>query len=296
MILSMTGYGQVDLEVDGVAFGLEARTLNHRHLDLNVRLPRGCATFEPEIRAAIQARLSRGKVDLAMRSVSSRSSADTVSLDWDALGRYLEAGAELERQGHVARGWDARALLGLPGVARLVERELPPEALREATLEALATALDSVEAMRAAEGANLERELRGRLEQIDALGAQVEARAGDVQTVVRDRLRKRAEQLRDETGLLDDARLHQEVIFAADRMDVTEEVVRLRTHTEHFRTLMNDAGPGCAVGRRLDFLLQEVGREVNTIGSKGGDAPIAHLVVELKAEVERVREQVQNIE
>lgn len=296
MILSMTGFGQVDLDVEGVLFGLEVRTLNHRHLDVSVRLPRGCSAFEPEIRAAVQERLSRGKVDVTMRDLSGRGASDQVSLDWNALEQYLEAGTELERRGAVRGGWDARTLLGLPGVARLVERELPAETLRAALLGALSTALDSVEAMRAAEGAKLDTELRTRIQRIDALGAQVEARAGDVQTAVRERLRKRTEQLRDETGLLDEARLHQEIVFAADRLDVTEEVVRLRTHTEHFRTLMEEAGPGRAVGRRFEFLLQEIGREVNTIGSKGGDAPIAHLVVELKSEVERVREQVQNIE
>lgn len=296
MILSMTGFGQADLEVSGVVFGLEVRTLNHRHLDVSVRLPRGCSAFEPELRAAVQARLSRGKVDVTMRDLSSRGSADQVLLDWNALDQYLEAGAELERRGKAQGGWDARTLLGLPGVARLVERELPIELLRAATLQALSAALDSVDAMRAVEGANLEGELRARIHQIDALGEQVEGRAGEVQTAVRERLRKRADQLRNETGLLDEARLHQEIVFAADRLDVTEEVVRLRTHTDHFRALMGEAGPGSAVGRRFDFLLQEIGREVNTIGSKGGDAPIAHLVVELKTEVERVREQVQNIE
>jgi uncharacterized protein (TIGR00255 family) len=147
--------------------------------------------------------------------------------------------------------------------------------------------------MRAAEGAALDRELRGRLARIDELTTDVEGRSGDVQRAVRERLRKRADQLRDETGLLDEARLHQEIVLAADRLDVTEETVRMRSHTAQFRAILDASG---AVGRRLDFLLQEMGREANTIGSKGGDAPIAHQVVELKTELERIREQVQNVE
>ena len=114
--------------------------------------------------------------------------------------------------------------------------------------------------------------------------------------MVRDRLKKRTEQLRLETGLLDEARLHQEIVMAADRLDVTEEIVRLRSHIEQFREIVQAAGVGVPVGRRLEFLLQEFGREANTVGSKGSDAPIAHDVVELKAELERIREQVQNIE
>jgi uncharacterized protein (TIGR00255 family) len=147
--------------------------------------------------------------------------------------------------------------------------------------------------MRAAEGEALDRELRGRLARIDALTSDVESRSADVQRSVRERLRKRADQLRDETGLLDEARLHQEIVLAADRLDVTEETVRMRSHTAQFRAILESSG---AVGRRLDFLLQEMGREANTIGSKGGDAPIAHQVVELKTELERIREQVQNVE
>jgi len=191
---------------------------------------------------------------------------------------------------------DVRGLLGLPGVARVVDRELAEEAVRAPLAAAVAAALDSLEAMRAAEGAALDRELRGRLERIGALVEGIEARSAEVQRAVRERLRKRAEQLRDEVGGLDEARLHQEVVWAADRLDVTEEVVRLRSHVEQFRKLLAGAGPGQPAGRRLDFLLQEMAREANTLGAKGADADSSHLVVELKAELERMREQVQNVE
>jgi uncharacterized protein (TIGR00255 family) len=150
--------------------------------------------------------------------------------------------------------------------------------------------------MRAAAGAALERELVARLARIEALTDELGGRSESVAAATRERLRKRAEQLSRETGLVDEARLAQEIVLAADRLDVTEELVRLRSHVEQFRRILAESGPGQPAGRRLDFLLQELGREANTVGSKGGDAPVAHLVVELKTELERVREQVQNVE
>jgi uncharacterized protein (TIGR00255 family) len=128
------------------------------------------------------------------------------------------------------------------------------------------------------------------------LANQFEARSGEVVEVAKQRLHKRAEQIQREVGLTDEARLHQEIVIAADRLDITEELVRLRSHVDQFRETLIQAGPGAPVGRRLDFLLQELGREANTVGSKANDAPLAQDVVELKTELERIREQVQNVE
>ena len=296
MIRSMTGYGHAGFEVDGVAFEVEVRSVNHRHIDVRARLPRGLAAFEGEVRAWIAERLARGKVDASVRALAGAAPAETVELDLAAAERYLRAARELAERHGVSGALDVQGLLALPGVARLVERELPEEALRGALARAVAGALDSLEAMRSAEGAALDRDLRGRLARSEALVAEVEVRSADVQVAVRERLRKRAEQLRDEAGGLDEARLHQEVMWAADRLDVTEEIVRLRSHTAQFRALLDGAGARQPAGRRLDFLLQEMAREANTIGSKASDAPIAHLVVDLKTELERIREQVQNVE
>ena len=150
--------------------------------------------------------------------------------------------------------------------------------------------------MRAREGGSIARDLLQRIERVAELTDEIEERSGEVQVWARERLRKRARQLESETGLLDDARLHQEVVLAADRLDVSEEIVRLRSHVDQFRSVADAGGVGNPVGRRLEFLLQEFGREANTIGSKGSDAPIAHEIVELKTEIERLREQVQNVE
>jgi uncharacterized protein (TIGR00255 family) len=292
----MTGFGHARFEVEGAAFEVEVRSVNHRHLDLRVRMPHGLAAFENEVRALVSERLDRGKVDLSVHAAAGAPSGDAVALDLGAAEQYLRAARELREQHGVAGELDVRGLLGLPGVARVVERALPEEGARRAMQTGVRAALEGLASMRAAEGASLDRELRGRLQRVDAGVVEIEARAADVQRSVRDRLRKRSEQLRDETGLLDEARLHQEIVFAADRLDITEETVRLRSHTAQFRAILDAAGPGDPAGRRLEFLLQEMGREVNTIGSKGNDAPIAHHVVELKTELERLREQVQNVE
>jgi uncharacterized protein (TIGR00255 family) len=295
VIRSMTGYGHAVLDAEGVPFEIEIRTVNHRHLDVRARLPRGLAGFESDLRAQVAERLVRGKVDASMRALPGATPAETVELDLAAAERYLRAARELRGRG-VTGDLDLGALLGLPGVARVVERDLATETVRQALLAAVGTALDSVDQMRGAEGAALDRDLRERLAAIEALVADIEGRAGDVQRIVRERLRRRSEQLRDDVGGLDEGRLHQEIVWAADRLDVTEEAVRLRSHVAQFRSLLDGAGPGRPAGRRLDFLLQEMAREANTIGSKSADAPIAHRVVDLKAELERIREQVQNVE
>lgn len=296
MIRSMTGFGRSSFELDGGRFEVEVRCLNHRHLDLSVRLPRALAALEPELRARIGERFARGKLDLSVSLASGGVLPPRLELDLDAVGQYAAAAGALRERFGLSGTLDVATALSLPGVARTSERELPLERIRELLGAAVETALAAADAMRRTEGAALERELRGRLDRLRALANELEARADAVQAAVRERLRKRAEQLRQETGLVDEARLAQEIVIAADRLDVREELVRLRSHLDQFAAVLEASGPGQPAGRRLDFLLQELGREVNTAGSKGGDAPVAHLVVELKTELERVREQVQNVE
>ena len=292
----MTGFGRAAFRVERVAFDLEVRSLNHRYLEARVRLPRALSAHEVELRQRVRGRFARGKLDLTVVAADSGAAGPRLEIDLEAARQYARAAEQLRQAADLPGTLEVDAVLALPGVSRFVEPELSAEALGRELLAATDAALDAVEEMRAAEGAALGRELLGRLERVGALADQLEARAGVAQAAVRERLRKRAKQLQSETGLLDEARLHQEVVLAADRLDFTEEVVRLRSHVELFRTAVEEAGAGRPVGRRLDFLLQEFGREANTIGSKASDAPIAHDVVELKTELERLREQVQNVE
>jgi uncharacterized protein (TIGR00255 family) len=292
----MTGFGRATCEVEGLAFAVEVRTVNHRHLDVALRAPRLAAGAEPALREALKGRFARGKVDVSIGVVAGAAAAAAVELDAGVARRYL-AFAETLRGEHGVEGrLDVGALLALPGVARLVDHALAEDALERGLVEAAGRAAAAADRMRCTEGEALERELRARLAAMDGLVEALRGRAGEVVEAARERLRKRTEQIRRETGLLDEARLHQEIVIAADRLDVTEELVRLASHGDQFRGVLDAAEPGRPVGRRLDFLLQEMVRETNTIGSKGSDAGVAHLVVDLKTELERMREQVQNVE
>jgi uncharacterized protein (TIGR00255 family) len=292
----MTGFGRAQFEVNGLAFDVEVRSVNHRYLDARVRLPRLLAGFEADLRARIQARISRGKLDASVVSPGGAAAGQRLAIDLEAAAAYLRAAAELRQRHGVGGELRAQELLALPGVARFVEPEVTPEALREALFGGVDRALDALDAMRVAEGRALERDLAARVARVEEIAGSLATRAEALQRAVRERLRRRAEQLRQETGLLDDARLHQEVVIFADRMDVAEEIVRLRSHVDQFRAITGEADAAHPVGRRLDFLLQEFSREANTIGSKAADAPLAHEIVELKTEIERLREQVQNVE
>ena len=298
MIYSMTGFGRARREVAGLGLEVEIRSVNHRHLDLRVRLPRVLIDQETAIKKRIQGELSRGKVDVTV-GLTTGDSAATLEID-EAIAAQYVAAAEALRERHAlgedGGALDVAALLGLPGVTRVVETEADPETLESPLHEAVAEAIEALIAMRAAEGESLSIEVEGRLERVAELASAFQARAGEVLALAKQRLHKRAEQIKREVGLLDDARLHQEIVIAADRLDITEELVRLQSHIAQFRETLQSAGRGHPVGRRLDFLLQELGREANTVGSKANDAPLAQDVVELKTELERIREQVQNIE
>ncbi len=296
MIRSMTGFGRSAFEAEGVRFEVEVRSVNHRYLDLRVRLPRPLAAWEADVRERVQGRLGRGKVELSVTAPSGAAASAHVEVDFEAAERYIAAARELDARFDVGADLDVEDLLGLPGVARVVEADLATESAERALLVAVDEATEALARMREAEGANLDREFRERLETVEALTGTLSERSGSVQEATRERLRKRSLQLQEETGLLDEARLHQEIVFAADRLDVSEELSRLRSHVEQFRSTLDGAGAGKPVGRRLDFLLQELGREANTVGSKANDAELAHAVVELKTELERIREQVQNVE
>jgi uncharacterized protein (TIGR00255 family) len=296
MIRSMTGFGRAAFHVNGVVFEVEARSVNHRHLDLRVRLPRLLSALEPAVRERAQARISRGKVDVGVSMPEGGAPLQRLEIDRDAAREYARVAVELQESEGLAGPLSVDALLGLPGVARFAERELPLEDLEAGLLDAVSSAAEALDEMRVGEGAALERDLLARLETVRGLSHSLEARADVVRDAARERLRRRAEQLKLETGILDDARLHQEIVIAADRLDITEEIVRLRSHVDQFREIVAMGGPGRPVGRRLDFLMQEFAREANTIGAKGSDSPVAHQVVELKTEIERMREQVQNVE
>ncbi|MEE3331821.1 MAG: YicC/YloC family endoribonuclease [Myxococcota bacterium] len=296
MIRSMTGFGRSDFEVDGLLFEIEMRSVNNRYLDARAKLPRPLSSYESVVKAAVQARLQRGKVDVTIAQSASSVAATQLKVDRGVAEQYVLAAAELVENFDVSGSIDVATLLGMPGVTRMGELELADDTLGRELEAGVGRALDALDEMREREGEALASDFTSRLGKISEIAHQLESRSGEVLEAVREKLRLRTKQLEQETGLLDEARLHQEVVIAADRLDITEELVRLRSHVDQFHVIVGEAGRETPVGRRLDFLLQEMGREANTVGSKASDAPLAHLVVELKTELERLREQVQNVE
>jgi uncharacterized protein (TIGR00255 family) len=289
----MTGFGRASFEAAGATFAVEVRSVNQRNLDLTLRLPRTLGGLEPELRRAVGQRFARGKVELSVALAPGNAPRAELEVDRGLVQKYLALARELARESGVIDRVGVAELLAMPGVVRTVEAAAREEEAAAPLLEAVARAADAALAMRSAEGAALARELGARLANVSALVAELGARAGEVQRAVRERMRLRAEQLRAETGLLDEARLYHEVALAAERLDVSEELARLASHVEQFVAALAAEEP---VGRRLDFLAQELAREANTLGAKAGDAPLAQRVVDLKTEIDRIREQAQNVE
>jgi uncharacterized protein (TIGR00255 family) len=289
----MTGFGRASFEAAGATYAVELRSVNQRNLDLSLRLPRALAGLEPELRKRLAQRFARGKVELSVASAAGSAPRAEIEVDRALVQRYLALSRELSREPGVVDRIGVAELLAMPGVVRSVEAAVREDEASAALLAATERAADAALAMRAAEGAALARELEARLAVLEALVAELGPRASEVQRAVRERLRARAEQLRAETGLLDEARLYHEVALAAERLDVTEELARLASHAEQVRAALASDEP---VGRRLEFLAQELAREANTLGAKAGDAPLAQRVVDLKTEIDRIREQVLNVE
>jgi uncharacterized protein (TIGR00255 family) len=288
----MTGFGRASFEAGGAQFGVEVRSVNQRNLDLAVRMPRSFSALEPDVRKLLSTRFSRGKVELSVALAAGAPRAE-IEVDRALVQRYLVLSRELSRESGVVDRIGVAELLAMPGVVRTVELAAREEEAAAPLLAAASRAADAALAMRAAEGAALARELAARLANVRSLTTELAGRAGEVQRAVKEKLRARAEQLRAETGLLDEARLYHEVALAAERLDVAEELARLASHADQVEAALASDEP---VGRRLDFLTQELVREANTLGAKAGDAPLAQRVVDLKTEIDRIREQVQNVE
>ena len=287
----MTGFGAGHGASGGEALDVEVRSVNHKFCEVKARLPRELAALEVEAVKQVKERLARGGVDVTVRRAGT-TGALVPKVDLELAAAYARAFEELRTRLGLAGAPGVADVANAEGVLRLEERALDAGAAREALRAALGAALDGLVAMRAREGEALARDLESRLAAVEAfVGRAAELVPRSVEHL-RARLAERVEEL--SRGVpLDPARLAQEVALLADRTDVTEEVTRLGSHLAQARALLRSGEPA---GRKLDFLVQEMHREVNTIGSKSQSAEIAAIVVSAKAEVERMREQVQNVE
>ena len=292
MIKSMTGYGRAVETVNGREFTVELRSVNNRYLDCTVKLPRTLNYAEDAVKQAVKASVSRGKVDVFISMKAETGEDVKISLNEAVLSGYLDAMRQMVDKFPVTDDISVSTVSRLPDVFSIERPEVDEEQLLKDLLSVVAKALEGYDAMRRTEGAAMEQDLRSRSNTILELVAQVEQ--GNVQTVIdyRTRLETKLQEVLSNTTI-DESRILTEAAIFADKVAVDEETVRLRSHLQQMETMLTAGG---AMGRKLDFLLQEMNRETNTIGSKCTDVRLARIVVDIKAELEKIREQTQNIE
>jgi uncharacterized protein (TIGR00255 family) len=292
MLKSMTGYGSAKDTVNGLTLTVELRSVNNRHLDCSVRLPRGLMFAEETVQKTVAAAVSRGKVDVFVTQDAALADHLTVAVNRPLAERYIAALRSLSAEYGLQDDLTAVTLARFPDLLTVEKSEIDRDAAAEALREVAIEAISEFDTMRLREGERLREDMLMKLTEIERLVSSVEERSPETIAEYRARLEQKLRELL-ENAAADESRILTEVAIFADKIAVDEETVRLRSHISQFRALLEAGSP---VGRKLDFLLQEFNREANTIGSKCSDAALALVVVELKSEIEKLREQAQNIE
>ena len=287
---SMTGFGSAEARTGATQLTVEVRSVNHRNLDVKISAPREYARWESELRRAVAAVVTRGRVEVYV-SRGAAAGSRAVSLQRDVAAAYIRAWKELKREFKLAGEVELGLLQTRSDLFQPRDDRADVEAEIETTSRLLSRALAAHAREREREGAHLKRDMQSRVRVLHGIARKLDKRVGSLSARLRERLEKRLSDLigRD----IDPARLAQEVALLVERSDVTEELVRLASHLDSMGELLSENDP---VGKRIDFLLQEIQREINTIGSKASDLDTTRLVLEGKAEVEKMREQVQNVE
>lgn len=290
----MTGFGRGTVSGEGFKVAVEIKTVNNRYLDIHLRLNQELSSLEMNIRKLVSARLSRGRVDLSISL--ERNGATTYEINRPLVTGYINVMREIQKEFNLAGDVDVNSLARLPGALTTARDGLDEESVIGIE-RAVTEAIEDLERMRESEGAALADEMRNRLTKIEAEVPVIENAAAGLVDAYRQRLQKRIGELVSRGGGpavdLDAGRLAQEVAYLADRSDISEELVRLRSHLDQFRVAIDSEGE---IGKRMDFLLQELNREANTVLSKSTEVSIKDAGLAIKAEVEKLREQVQNVE
>ena len=292
MIRSMTGYGSAKGTVAGFAITIELRSVNNRYLDLGIKLPRGFLFAESEIKNYIQQKVSRGKLDFFLTLDSVESDQTRIRVNSRLAEAYRNAIMEIGQNLELPTSVSALDIARFSDVLSLDKEELDQAAFLEQLMPLLDTALLDFNAMRSREGEKLAKDLLQKADRIEDMVLAVERQAPNTVSAYRERLEAKLREVLNDTAVAEERVIAEAAIFA-DRVATDEETVRLHSHLSQFRKMMAEGSP---IGRKLDFLIQEFNREANTIGSKCQDSEIAYLVVDLKSEIEKTREQVQNIE
>lgn len=290
MIVSMTGYGRGEAELEGISFLVETRSVNHRYRDIFFRIPRELLALEDKMRRAITPKITRGRLEVFVTIKEAGDRGKKVEVDFQLARGYYRALEEIKNSFGINGKITLNQISNFPDVLNVQEEEML--AYWPVLEEALDKALNNLITMRRQEGENLRRDLESHLGQIEILLKEIKMKAPLVVNFYRQKLLDRLAEILPEQEI-DESRLLMECTLFAERSSINEEVVRLASHLEAFRKALNSGG---TVGRKMDFLVQELYREINTIGSKSNDYEIARLVVEVKSELEKIREQVQNIE
>jgi len=293
MVYSMTGFGKASGQFEGDEVTVEVSTVNHRFLDCSLRLPNSWNALEHPLKTVVKEQLGRGKVyAIVARKRSAKSSGQSVQFDADIARSYVDISKDLVRILGTMETLSIETLIRLDGVVSLAEPEEDLDTTLAFLTGLLGEALAQAGQMRATEGAQLASDIRTRVTGLREILARIEERLPEVRAAYEERLRQRIAELVDDPSVTEE-RVMLEVAVMAEKSDVTEEVVRLKGHYDHIEELLGATEP---IGRRLDFLAQEIQREMNTLGVKCRDSAIAREVLDMKAELEKVREQLQNIE
>lgn len=291
MIQSLTGFGRAEVEAGDLHYSVEIRSVNNRYLELSTKLPRSLMSHEMDIRTRVRNRIDRGKVNLFVQEARDSVRSTKFSFNDEAALTLVENLRGLASRTGVKDDLSLGDLIHLLDWIEGEDGEKDTTQRLELALKGVDAALDDFERMRAEEGANLEKDFLQRIDHLEEVVAKVETKSEVTRTAQLEKLRERIEKYVT-AERVDEGRLEQEVAYIVDRLDITEEIVRLRSHNQLFRSALEEGG---AVGKRLNFILQEMNREVNTIGSKASDGEVAAWVVEAKEELEKIREQVQNV-
>ncbi len=292
MVKSMTGFGRAQESFEHFNITVEIKSVNHRYFEFSSRVPRGCAFLEDKLKKAASEKISRGKVECFVTVEALADDSVTVDVNEPLARGYMNALEALSKEFSLPVDATALNLARFPDVLTVTKNPLDEEELTKAVLSTLDKALDSFISMRLAEGEKLSSDVLSRADCIIEKVAFVEERSPETVKEYNEKLLQRMKEVLGDTQV-DEARLLTEAALFADKVAVAEETVRLRSHIDQLHTLFEASEP---VGRKLDFLVQEINREANTIGSKAQDVDIARCVIDIKAEVEKIREQIQNIE
>jgi len=288
----MTGYGRSEQETGLQKVLIEMKAVNHRYCDIVLKIPKKMAMFEDRIKKLVKSHVNRGRVEIYMSFDEEKGEDFTVTPNYAVLDQYKAALDEMKDRYGISRDFDLNLLTRFQDVFSVEYKEIDEEAIWSLIEKAVTEALNSLIQMRKVEGQKLLDDIQGRIKTIKGIIVELEKRAPEIVVIHKEKMRERIGELLGEIEL-DEAKLAQEVAYFSDKTNITEELVRLDSHLDQLATIFDEDQ---SIGRKLDFLLQEINREINTIGSKSPDIDISNHVIELKSEFEKIREQIQNIE